>query len=356
VTYIKDDWYVAAWPEEITEKPISRRLGGNPVVLYRDRDGKALAFLDRCPHRGAPLSFGEVTDLGLQCNYHGITFGSDGKACRIPGQDRIPPKAVVRSFPIVERDGFIWIWLGDPAKADPDKIVDYSYHNDPKNWPSKKGYKQVGAHYMHLVDNLMDLTHIGFMHKATIGSGPADAYANPIIKIERTDTGVKFVRWLLDHVPPATYVAAVGFKGLVDRWQEFEFVGPGNVLQYTGATDAGTGAYDQGKRDGGIQIRIFHALTPETDTSCHYFFSTMNGYRLDDPSATEQLHEQISVTFEEDKMFCEGQQARLDEFPEPQVDYKLDNVRIQGRRYYELRMAEQESAEMDELVSQEAAR
>ena len=123
----------------------------------------------------------------------------------------------------------------------------------------------VKAHYMHLVDNLMDLTHIGYMHKQTIGSGPSDAYARPLINIERTETGVKFTRWLLDHVPPATYVKAVGFKGLVDRWQEFEFVGPGSVMQFTGALDAGTGAYDQGKREGGFALRIFHALTPETD-------------------------------------------------------------------------------------------
>lgn len=343
MNFIRNDWYVAAWPSEVTEKPLARRLGGEPVVLFRDKTGKAIALLDRCVHRAAPLSFGEVTNLGLQCNYHGITFNGDGRAVKIPGQEIIPRKACVKSFPLVEKDGFIWIWLGDPELAVSEKIVDYPYHNDPEEWPSKQALIHIEAHYMHVIDNLMDLTHIGFLHKNTIGSGPSDAYANPIIDVERTDTGVKFTRWLLDHVPPATYVAAMGFEGLVDRWQEFEFIAPGNVLQYAGAIDAGTGAYDRGKRDGGIAIRIFHAVTPETADSCHYFFSSMNGYRQRDPMAAEQLHEQIATTFIEDKVMIEGQQARLSEIPEPQINYKLDSVRVQGRRHYEKRMAQEKT-------------
>lgn len=342
MSFIRNEWYVAAWPTELTEKPISRRLGNEPVVMYRDRGGKAVALLDRCPHRGAALSMGEVTELGLQCNYHGITFDCEGKAIKIPGQDKIPAKACVKRFPLVEKDGFVWIWLGDAEKADESKIIDYPYQTDTKNWPSKSGVMVIKAHYMHLVDNLMDLTHVGFMHKQTIGSGPSDAYAQPLINIERKETGVKFTRWLLNHVPPETYIKAVGFKGLVDRWQEFEFVGPGNVLMYTGALDAGTGAYDQGKREGGMAMRIFHGLTPETDKSCHYFFAPMNGFRPADPEATELLFQQIISTFHEDKAFCESQQLRLDEFPEPQIDYKLDNVRVLGRRYYEKRMSEQQ--------------
>jgi phenylpropionate dioxygenase-like ring-hydroxylating dioxygenase large terminal subunit len=341
MNFIRNDWYVAAWPNEVTEKPLARRLGNEPVVLYREQNGRAVALRDRCPHRGAALSMGEVVAEGLQCNYHGMVFGDDGKCRRIPAQDRIPSKACVKSFPLVEKDGFLWIWLGDPAKADPSMIVDYPYHNDEKKWPRKCDMKPVKGHYMLLVDNLMDLTHIGYMHKNTIGSGPANAYSEAITNSERTDRGVRLTRWLLDHVPPATYVKAVGFKGKVDRWQEFEFVAPGNVLQYTGATDAGTGAYDQNKRDGGIHLRIFHALTPETDNSCFYFFSTMTGYRQDDPAASELYHSEIIRTFQEDVAFIEVQQQRLEEFPEPQIDTIHDKVRVQARRYYQSRLGEE---------------
>lgn len=341
MSMIRNDWYVAAWPDEVTEKPLARRLGNEPIVLYREKNGCAVALLDRCPHRGAPLSLGEVTSQGLQCNYHGFVFGSDGKCQVIPGQDRIPTKACVKSYPLVEKDGFLWIWLGDPAKADPSKIVDYPYHRDTKTWPRKCGMIHVKGHYMLMVDNLMDLTHIGYMHKNTIGSGPANEYVKAIMHSDRTENGVKFTRWLLEHTPPATYVSAGGFKGQVDRWQEFEWVAPGNVIQYTGATDAGTGAYDQNKRDGGIHLRIFHALTPETDTTCFYFFSTMTGFRQDDPNTCEMYHTEILRTFVEDAEFIGGQQARLSEYPDPQIDSIHDSVRVQSRRYYQMRLAEE---------------
>ena len=341
MTFIHNDWYVAAWPHEVTDKPLARRLGNQPVVLYREQNGHVVALLDRCPHRGAPLSLGEVTSKGIQCNYHGLVFGDDGKCRVIPGQERIPSKSCVKSFPVVEKDGFIWIWLGDPAKADVSLIVDYPYQNDVKQWPSKRGMMRVKGHYMLMIDNLMDLTHIGYMHKKTIGSGPADEYVKAIMTPERTARGAKFTRWLLEHTPPATYVEAGGFKGKVDRWQEFEFIAPGNVVQYTGATDAGTGAYDQNDRNGGIHLRIFHALTPETDTSCFYFFSTMTGYRQDDPKTCEQFHNAIIQTFKEDAEFIEGQQERLSEFPDPQIDTIHDTVRVFVRRHYETRLAEE---------------
>lgn len=341
MSFIKNAWYIAAWSNEITDKPLARTLGGDPVVIYRDAEGKAAVLQDRCCHRGAPLSLGEVVPMGLQCNYHGMVFGTDGKCVHIPGQERIPSKACVRAYPVVERDETLWIWLGDPAKADPSQILDYPFNNDHRNWPHKYGVMHLAGHYMHIIDNLMDLTHLGFVHKKTIGSGPAKEYVDALMKTERTTTGVKLVRWFLNHEPPATYVKAVGFKGKVDRWQEFEFVAPGNVVQFTGATDAGTGAYDQNKRDGGFALRILHSVTPETDTSCHYFFVPAHGYRQDEPEATGQLFDEIYRTFLEDKLFIEQQQERLTRWPDPQIDMVSDGARVQTRRYVAERLAEE---------------
>lgn len=340
-TYIRNDWYVAAWAAEISQKPLARTLGNENIVLYRDVHGKAAALQDRCCHRAAPLSLGEVVPQGLQCNYHGLVFDASGKCVHIPGQDRLPGKASVRSYPLVEKDGFLWIWMGEPELADPSTIIDYPYHNDTANWPCKQGVLHIKGHYMLVIDNLMDLTHLGFVHKRTIGSGPANEYVDAIMETTRTERGVRFTRWFLNHEPPATYVKAVGFKGKVDRWQEFEFIAPGSVLQFTGAPNAGTGAYDQGKREGGFALRIYHAITPETDNSCHYFFSTMNGYRQDDPGATDQLFDEIVRTFHEDKAFIEGQQQALEKEAEPLMDVVSDQARIYAQRHVALRMAEQ---------------
>ena len=126
-----------------------------------------------------------------------------------------------------------------------------------------------------------------------------------------------------------------GFQGRVDRCQEFEFVAPNTVLQWTGATDAGT-ATDNPHRDFRFQFRLFHGLTPETETSCFYFWSAANGYRQNDPEATEQLYREIAPTFLEDKEMVEAQQKRLDEFGEQGlVDIASDANRMHMRRIVE---------------------
>jgi phenylpropionate dioxygenase-like ring-hydroxylating dioxygenase large terminal subunit len=342
--FIKNDWYIAAWANELTEKPMARTIGNQPVVLYRDTNGKVAALLDRCCHRGVPLSLGEVVPQGLQCGYHGLVFNADGKCVSIPGQERIPVRACVRHFAVEERDETIWIWLGDPEKADRSRIIDYPYHNDYQNWPHKYGMLRLEGNYMNVIDNLMDLTHLAYIHKGTIGSGPVQAHVEAIMKTDKTPTGVKFTRWMLDHEPPATYANAINFQGKVDRWQEFEFVAPGNVVQFTGATDANTGAYDQGKREGGFALRILHSVTPESDNSCFYFFSAANGYRQNEPAATEALFAEIVRTFMEDKIFIELQQARLNQLPEPAlVDIASDGARTHARRHVTSRIAEEES-------------
>ena len=331
--FIKNAWYIAAWAHQITTKPLARTICNEALVLYRDSaNGKVGALEDRCCHRGTPLSMGEVVEDGLQCGYHGLVFDNNGTCVRIPGQDKIPPKARVRSFPIVEKDEFIWIWMGEAAKADVSKIIDYPIHNDYKKWPHKHAMYHIKGGYMLMVDNLMDLTHLGFVHKNTIG-GNARAHVDAKMKVTPTETGLHYIRWLLDSMPPPTYVKAVGFEGKVDRWQEFEYIAPGNIVQWSGALAVGQGAQEKREQDGGFQLRLFHGLTPETDTTCFYFWSTANGYRQDDPQATEILYSEIDRAFLEDKVFVEGQQAILSATGEDRlVDIVSDAARVHMRR------------------------
>jgi vanillate O-demethylase monooxygenase subunit len=187
---------------------------------------------------------------------------------------------------------------------------------------------------MLMIDNLMDLTHLGYLHAKTVGGNPSQHVAAEM-KTSRTPNGLKFTRWMKNSVPPPSYVKAAGFTGRVDRWQEFEFVAPSSVLQWTGAADAGAGA-PEGRPDGGFQFRLFHGLTPETETSCFYFWSVANGYRQNDPAATEQLYQEIAPTFVEDRVMVEAQQSRLSEFGEAGlVDIASDATRMQMRRILE---------------------
>jgi phenylpropionate dioxygenase-like ring-hydroxylating dioxygenase large terminal subunit len=339
---LRNAWYIAAWTDEVGAQPLARRICDEPIVLFRDGAGYAAALTDRCCHRAAPLHMGTVVEEGIQCGYHGLVIDGSGRCVHIPGQMMIPDDARVRAYPLVEKDQMVWVWMGDPARADTAAIVNYPYHNDPGKWPNKHDVYPIKANYMLMVDNLMDLTHLGYLHAKTVGGNPA-AHVEAEMKTTRTPTGLKFTRWMRNSVPPPTYVKAAGFTGRVDRWQEFEFVAPGSVLQWTGAADAGNGAAD-GKRDGCFQFRLFHGLTPETETSCFYFWSAANGYRQNEPEATEQLYREIAPTFVEDRVMVEAQQARLSEFGEAGlVDIASDATRMHMRRMVERLIAEQQS-------------
>jgi vanillate O-demethylase monooxygenase subunit len=339
--FIRNDWYIAAWAHEIQgAKPLPRTICNDKIVLFRDANGKAAALEDRCSHRGAPLSCGEMVPEGLQCGYHGLVFNGAGRCVHVPGQTMIPVKAQIKSYPLVEQDEFLWIWMGDPAKADTSKIVPYPYNNDHKKWPHKPEHFHVDCNFVLLVDNLMDLTHLGFVHKGTIGGNPK-THVEAKMTVTRTENGVKYTRWMLNSIPPPTYVKAVGFKGNVDRWQEFEFHAPGAIHQWSGATDVGTGAYE-GNRDGGFSLRLYHGITPETDRSSHYFWAGANGYRQGDPSATEQLYSELATAFKQDLAILAAQQATLDHYKTvPYVDIESDGARTHARRVLERRIAEE---------------
>jgi len=291
-------WYVAAWSSEITDRPLARRLLNEPVVLFRGADGRAVALEDRCCHRGMPLSHGVVVGNRIQCGYHGLEFDAGGRCVRVPTQDTIPKDAFVRRFPIEERDELAWIWMGDAERADPEQIVRWPWH---ASWPHKSKTERLACNYVLISDNLLDQTHAAYVHKSTLASDP-DAYAKTEMKTESTPTGVKFIRWMRNCEPPGIYARAVAFRGRVDRWQEFEYVAPSCILQFTGAMDVGMGAYEEDRRDGGFGLRIFYGITPETDQTTWFLWSVANGHRQDDPEATESLFRDIETAFLEDEL------------------------------------------------------
>jgi len=330
--FIKDAWYVASWADDLGTTPIARRICDIPLVLYRTATGEAAALVDRCCHRAAPLSLGKVTETGLECGYHGLVFNTEGTCVHIPGQRHIPGTAKVQSFAVVEKDAIVWIWMGDPQAADSGLIVDYPFHSDPVKWPFRHETMPIKANYALMVDNLMDLTHLGYVHVTTIGGNPT-VHVEAKMETERTDNGLKFTRWILDADAPPTIAAAVHFDGKVDRWQEFEFIAPGVIKHWAGAVDANTGAYDLGIREGGFMVRIFHGITPETETSCFYFWSIANGFGQDDPATSVEAHRSAKEAFSEDKVVIEQQQQRLTEMGEHDlIDIRSDSARVSMRR------------------------
>jgi vanillate O-demethylase monooxygenase subunit len=339
--FLRNYWYVAASDSEIGRKPLPRMILGEPVVFFRTEDGKPIAFEDRCAHRHLPLSMGKLVGDHLQCHYHGLRFDSTGRCVRIPGQDRIPAAAKVKAYPVVERHRWIWIWMGDPAQADPDKITDFHWLQD-ESWGAKSSYLHVKANWKLVVDNLLDLTHLAFVHESTIGNAALAEHA--VVKVTRAPNNVVVTRWIIDQPAPPTFVKVGGFKSNVDRWQIIDFVPPAFLRLDVGATPTGTGA-PEGTRVNGIGMRNLNAITPETESTSHYFWGQAHDFDVKNQETTDRIFEQIQTAFFEDVEVFSAQQRNLDLMPNaPQLDINADSGVIQARRILDRLGGEEQAA------------
>jgi phenylpropionate dioxygenase-like ring-hydroxylating dioxygenase large terminal subunit len=329
MAFLLDCWYVAGWSDEITQQPLARTFCDEPVVLFRGASGAVVALEDRCCHRNLPLSQGKVEGDCIACGYHGMVYDARGICIRIPGQDIIPKAACVRRFPVQEQDGAVWIWLGDPMRAEGTRPPAYPFHSDPR-WAHKASRYLVQGHHELINDNLIDLSHVGYVHGKTIG-GPPQAHSGAHLEVQRQSEGVMVRRWMPDSVPPPTYQRTYGFAERIDRWMEIGFV-PGLIQIYIGANDAGKGVDQDGHMDP-LGIRIFNGITPETAHSTHYFWSAAHNFKVGDAAVTQSFFNEIAATFEEDKVVIEAQQDRFERFPErPDVALQSDAGGVHARR------------------------
>ncbi|MEC7489279.1 MAG: aromatic ring-hydroxylating dioxygenase subunit alpha [Pseudomonadota bacterium] len=328
---MKNCWYVAAWDYEITTAPLSRTILGQPVVLFRDSTGRPAALEDRCCHRHLPLSRGRVVGNRIRCGYHGLEFNAAGNCIAVPGQSKVPPDAVIQSYPVVERYRWVWIWPGDPDLVDPDLIPDYHWNDDPE-WCSYGDVFYVAGDYRLLIDNLIDLSHIQFLHSTTLGAAN-DADAE--VEVRRDARGLTVSRWVMDTPPAPMYAHALQTDDNVDRWQNIHYSPPSHVVIDAGSAIAGTGART-GDRSAGVETYSNHSLTPETGKSSHYFWHHARNFRLDDEAFTADLRNMFSSALMEDVVAIGEQQASIDRVGDrPTIDIHADAAAIQARRLLE---------------------
>lgn len=339
--FLKNYWYVAASEGEVKECPLGRTFLGEPVVLFRDANGVPGALEDRCAHRHLPLSMGKVVGEALQCHYHGLRFDRAGKCVKVPGQEVIPAAARVKSYPVAERYGWIWIWMGDPALANSDKITDFHWLRDPA-WGAKTSYLHAEANWQLVVDNLLDLTHLAFVHETTIGN--AALVENASVRVQRDGNTVLMTRWMIDTPPPPTFVKVGGFTGNVDRWQIIDYTPPAFLRLDVGACPTGTGA-PEGNRVNGISMRNLNAITPETETTSHYFWGQCHSFDVNNPETTEKIFQQINTAFLEDVAVFQAQQRSIAMRPDaPKVDIMADAGANQARRIVKQLYTEEQGA------------
>ncbi len=314
-TFPLNAWYAAAYDVEVGRTLFARTVCNQALVLYRKADGTAAALEDACWHRRLPLSLGRLEGDEVVCGYHGLVYNAEGLCTHMPSQETINPSACVRSYPVVERHRFVWVWPGDPLLADPAAVPDLHWNDDPA-WAADGQVIHVKCDYRLVLDNLMDLTHETFVHGSSIGNR---AVAEAPFVATHGDRTATVTRWMEGIEAPPFWAAQIaharGYQGPVDRWQVIRFEGPCTVSIDVGVAEAGSGAKPAeghpGDRSRGVNGQVLNTITPETETSCHYFWAFARNYSLTEQRLTHQLREGVARIFREDETVLEAQQRAL---------------------------------------------
>jgi vanillate O-demethylase monooxygenase subunit len=328
----KNAWYVACTPDEIDDKPLGRTVCNEKIVFYRGVDNRVAALEDFCPHRGAQLSLGTVCEGNLVCGYHGLVMGCEGKTVSMPGQ-RVQGFPRIRAYPVVEKYGFIWVWPGDAAQADPAKIHHLAWAESP-DWAYGGGLYHIACDYRLMVDNLMDLTHETYVHTGSIGQKEIDQAP---VNTKADGDHVITSRFMDNVMAPPFWQANLRGNQLaddvpVDRWQVCHFHPPSHVMIEVGVAHAGKGGYHADAKHKVSSI-VVDFLTPETETSMWYFWGMARNFNVKDTNLTAQIRENQGRVFAEDKVVLEAQQHNLSRYPDRRLlMLNIDAGGVQSRR------------------------
>jgi len=331
---------------------LARTICGEPMVLMRNSDGVVCALEDRCSHRSLPLSQGTLRDGTIQCRYHGVEFDCNtGNCTKVPGQDRIPKAASIKSYPAVERNRAIWVWTGDADKADESLIPSFGYHDEP-GWGYRPTYQHIKADYRLVTENLMDLTHVAYAHLGTLAGDPEDQ-STAGLDVDRISDGVRLTRVMHNTQPGPFHVRQGGFKGEVDRWQIITFQ-PGIVVIDSGMTDAGKGGpFNIEEGTFNLHKVLYNGITPETEHTMHYFWSMAHVAGSDRPAFSENLYQEVVETFDEDIEIIEAQYKLMRSLPDERVmfDRISDAGVLQTRKVLGEMIAREEAGDEIRSVS-----
>jgi vanillate O-demethylase monooxygenase subunit len=315
-SFLRNSWYVAGWSHHFNAgELVARTIVGERIVLYRTSSGAVTALEDRCCHRMAPLSRGRLEGDDLRCMYHGIKFSADGRCLEIPAQDQIPPGLKVRTYPVVEKDRWIWVWMGEAARADISLIPTALNHDHP-DYAMRTGEMGYEANYQLVHDNLLDLTHLGFVHENTLGATGDRLWGTVRPVVQPIERGVRVSRWFRGRKSPR-YLGRPQEPS--DTWNSFDFVVPGVfLLRSCGYPVGSANAFPDGPEASSTPAWIVltsQAVTPCTERKTFYYYSACQlASHANDQAMAMQL-QLFDTAFAEDKSMIEAQQGVIDQSP-----------------------------------------
>ncbi|MGR3709570.1 MAG: aromatic ring-hydroxylating dioxygenase subunit alpha [Alterinioella nitratireducens] len=345
--FLKNAWYVAAWGEEVTRDLQQIMVLNQKICIFRNEAGEVIALEDACPHRKLPLSKGRIKGDTVECGYHGLTFDCAGQCVWAPGAGRIPSNAKVHAYPCHEKYGLVWIWMGNPALADPHEIFEIENFDNP-DWGINRGAAmELDCNYLLMCDNLLDPTHVAWVHESSFS---AAATKDTPLRVRKTETGVIVHRWMMDHEPAPFYKKVVEFEGNCDRLQHYEVRYPSHALIKAVFTPAGTGGEDGLLHPKTFIMDSYNFMTPVTEKTTRYYWFQLRNIRPGDEALSKMMSEDVRTAFEEDRAVLNEVQIGLDEKTSPHIDLPIDGGQLRFRR--QLQAMINEEREVDAQMAQ----
>lgn len=328
----RNQWYVAAWSHEVDRSLLSRWILNEPVVFYRKENGDPVALYGKCPHRHFPLGDSYLVGDAVQCGYHGFTFNPEGQCIRIPTQDVIPDKCRIPAYPLVEKWQWLWIWMGDPEQADESLIPDHqALQLDDPNFLVEPGpYLDVDGRYQLLNDNLLDLSHLSFLHRTSIGSEEMAAAE------EVREEGPNWLssRRSARGIPcPPLFAALFDYEGEVERYFGMDFHMPGLHAGFDEFRKPVPGQ-DKGEMLG--RLNVYHAVTPGRKHTTNYFFAAGRNFARSE-EVSRQLMGGLEPVLHEDAYATKAIEQMINSIDAPPTEFlaRGDAHAVRGRRILE---------------------
>ena len=338
MNFLRNTWYCAGWPGDVGREPITKTFLGEPVLMYRTEAGQPVAMSNRCPHRFAPLHRGKLKGDSIECPYHGLQFNTSGRCVLNPhGDGAIPKAAHLQRYPLVEKDGVLWLWMGDVDRADESKIIDTPFMLQPDTYAVGTGHLLVKANYLLVMDNLLDLTHAPFVHENSLG-GSIEDNRGLAFRLQDDETSVTSHYSVMNRPPPpqlmALYPHPSGDLRISMQWHPAS-----SLIMRLSMTPCG-------EADGtGLASPLLHLLTPQDESTTHYFFALGRNVNLHDEDADAWMLAGARAAFElEDEPMiaaCQAQMGTTDLYSLKPVLLPTDVAAVRVRRRLDRLLADQ---------------
>lgn len=343
---LRECWYVAGWSRDVGSALTPVRMLGDDIVIYRTPAGEVVALEDACPHRKLPLSKGRLEGDRVVCGYHGLTFDGRGTCVAAPTQERIPTGARVRSYPVIERYGFVWLWMGAADRADAGKLIDIPNYDAPGWGRTAGGDMPIACNYLYIVDNLLDPSHVAWVHLSSFAGAKTESTP---LSIDVGDDGVTVWRWMMDTAPPAYYAPLLKFEGNCDRKQHYECVLPSIGINKSIFAPAGHGGPGKPMHEKTFVNISYNFMTPVDEDNSRYYWFQHRNTDPDDAAISERMNQGAYTAFTEDREVLEAVHVGMKNKKTPHLDLGLDAGALRFRKLLRSR------AEAEASISRTAA-